>query len=96
VSGSLFNSTGNGDEDKMDNSGDAFVSLPPQHHQQQHQQQQPHSLATYVGFSAQSFSIPSIACDSDVSHGSVIAEIVSRYFYFFILTIFTLMFFHRF
>ena len=34
-------------------------------------------LPAYVGFSAQSFSIPSIACDSDISHAAL-AERVSR------------------
>ena len=58
---------GTGEEDLADGSvisgAGVFVSQNP--------------LPAYVGFSAQSFSIPSIACDSDISHAAL-AERVSR------------------
>ncbi len=64
----LFNCSGGGgtgEEDLADGSGVSgrAVSQNP--------------LPAYIGFSAQSFSIPSIACDSDISHASL-AERVSR------------------
>lgn len=67
TSGSLLNSIGQTEDDFSEG---FYTLLPPIHH---------HASAAYVGFSAQSHAIPSIACDSDISlTPSLVSEIVSR------------------
>jgi hypothetical protein len=73
VSSSFANHSGSLLDDDAAADDDLFVSLPPAS-----VQRAPISLPAYIGFSAQSSAIPSIACDSDVSLMSVSADRVSR------------------